>query len=811
MKHLRILRAGDKSGRRAGDYINETRRPTPAPHRTGRAPGFTATIPSGAFGFVLFVLLSTLGGANAFAQQEPAAAWQVTRYDIAVNLGAASGAERALTARAVVSARNVGQGTGRTFTARIRPEAEVKSASVGDAPARFTSRSEARTKLQQVQVTLPAPVAPGNSVSIAFEYRLPVTENSGLAALSPEGSQFLPLAFWYPTPNTMFAPRGADYAPLRLSVTSLAGGETAVTTGQASGGGFEQTLNTQPFFLTGMWESVEGANEARGISAHINAGASADERRRAEALIALAASARTFYTGLLGVAPESSVRLVGVRRGAGFEMAGTLLLDHAVFRRTKTDSITALQIAEAVARLWVGGATGVQGDGAGMVREGLPRFLAMLFLEKQFGKEAADTERTRMALLYAPVAKRDAPLAQINPAFDTYYNSAPNKGALVWRLLMNALGREPFMEVLRRELMKGRGANTSLAALRAALIERGGENMTRMLAGLLDLPTDTDLLVGLPQARAGGWTVALRNLGSLDAETSVQATTDRGERVTSVVRVPAKDFAEAQFQTPARIVRVEIDPDKLYPQTDYSNDVAPRAPSPEEAVAEARSLIAQQQFARAETVAREVLARTALKDEARIVLARALLEQNKQAEAEKEFRTALESPLPTPATLAWANIGMGEIALRRNQAAEAAKRFDEAVRADAEYASTLAARAARIKAEASAGVAPAVDEQAKAAVAQLDLAVRSGKKAELDAVIAPGELSTFSKGIIGSQPELWQTRVLRTEALGTNRIAADVAVTARTLGRDQAGTSVLVFTRFPGGWKLTDIQFFEVR
>ncbi|MCA1594007.1 MAG: hypothetical protein LC754_15410 [Acidobacteria bacterium] len=769
--------------------------------------------------FLFIILLSALAPSNAFAQEDARAAWQVMRYDITADVASSTGTDRALSARAVISARNVGGAAGSTFTVRLNQKAEIKSASVGDASARFTSRIDSSARLQQVTLMLPMPVAPGNSLTVAVEYRLPVAENSGLAALSGEGAQFLPLSSWYPTPNTPFSTRGADYAPVRLTVKGVGSGETTISAGQITAGAnstgtvggvsFEQALNAQPFFLTGRWDAVEGSGDARGISALLNAGASAEEKQRAEALISLAAAARSFYAGLLGPAPDAPVRLVGVRRGAGFDMAGTLLLDHAVFRRTKTDSITALQIAEAVARLWVGGAGVVQGAGAGVVREGLPRFLATLFLEKQFGRDAADAERMKMALLYAPIAKRDAPLSQTTPALDIYYNSVVNKGALAWRLLMNAVGRDFFMGVLRREFAAGSATGTSLAALRAALGERGSESLRNMLAGLFDQPTDTDFLVGLPQQRGGGWVVALRNMGSLDADVSVSATTERGERLTANAHLPAKDFGEAQFQTTAKLVRVEVDPEKLYPQIDFSNDVAPRAPGSEEALAEARSQLAPQP-ARSEQLAREVLARTSLMTEARVVLGRALLGQGKLDEAEKEFRASLDAPLPTPATLAWANIGLGEIALRRNNAAEAARRFDIAVRSEAEYASTLAGRAARLKAE-SAGAAPVVDEGIKNAVAQFDAAIRSGRKAELDANIAPGELISFIRGIIGTQPEAWQSRVLRTELFGANRAAADVSIATRTAGRDQAGTAVFVFSRMAGVWKLTDIQFFEVR
>ncbi|HEY0405063.1 MAG TPA: tetratricopeptide repeat protein, partial [Pyrinomonadaceae bacterium] len=304
---------------------------------------------------------------------------------------------------------------------------------------------------------------------------------------------------------------------------------------------------------------------------------------------------------------------------------------------------------------------------------------------------------------------------------------------------------------------------------------------------------------------------ALRNTGSFDAAVTVQATTASGQRLSVETNIPARGFAEAVFNTTAQPARVEIDPDKLYPQLDYINDVAPRTRLSEEALAEATTLFAQQNYARVEAITREVLSLAPGITEARVLLGRALLAQNKTDEAEKEFRASLETTAPAPSTLAWANVGLGEISLRKSQAAEAARRFNEAVRADAEYASTLAARAGRIKAEAAANAAPPPDEAARAFIAQLDQAIKGGRKAELEALIVPGELTSFVKGITASQPETWATRVLRTEPLDANRMAADVSITARQLGHDQAGTAVLVLTRLNNAWKLAGIEFFEVR
>ncbi|HEX5709265.1 MAG TPA: hypothetical protein VFX96_18320 [Pyrinomonadaceae bacterium] len=765
---------------------------------------------------LVLALAALCAHASVRAQQPSGArlpAWQVVRHDLAVTIDAAQA--RSITVRATVAARNVGDAPGRTFTVRLNPEAVVTSAAVDGATATFEKRTDERAKLQMAVVNLPAPVAPGGTVSATVEYRIAAADNTSLAAVSAEGAQFLPVSFWYPTPNTPIAPRGADYAPYKLSVTGLPSELSVISSGKTSGAGaFEQTLNAQPFFLAGRWDAIEGAGEAAGVSAHVNAGASPDERKRAEDLIALASAARSFYAGLLGPATDAPVRLVSVRRGAGFDAGGTLLLDESVFRRAKTDAVTALAVAEAVARLWVGGATPIGGDGASVMREGLPRYLASLFIEKQFGREAAEAERARISLLYAQTARADAPLSQVTPAFENYFPIAANKGSLAWRVVAeHGTTREAFLAALRRELETGRtGAQPlRLASLRAALGERTDEPLRRLLEGLFDQPTDTDLVLGLPHTEGAQQVSNAQNRGSYEVATNVAGTTERGERLNVQVRIPAKGMTKVVYPTAARITHAEIDPAKHYPQVDFSNDTAPWSQSVEDALAEARTQFAQRQLPRTEELTRAVLRRAPLMHDARALLGRALLEQNKLDEAAREFSAVAAATLPSPSALAWASVGLGEIAMRRNQPAEAARHFDAAVRADAEYASTLAARAGRLRAETAATSAPAADEAVRAAAAQLDAAIRSGKKVDLDAVVLGGELRSFERGIIGSQPEVWETRVLRTESLGGGRFAADVEIKIRAAGVDQAGTAVLVFTRTAGGLRLADIRFFEVR
>jgi tetratricopeptide repeat protein len=755
---------------------------------------------------ITITLILLIISLDAFAQDEARAAWQVNNFDITVN----SLAERALVARAVLNVKNVGRGAGATLSLRVNPKTEIKNVTIGGATASYQSVPEPRNSAQRVTVKLPSPIAANDGVSVTVEYRLPLEDNAGTASISPVASHFLPMAFWYPSPNTAYAVRGADYAPFRLTIN----GGNAISSGadkSAAGNSiFEQSLNGQPFFVVGNWDRVDGAGAAKGIAAYLPKGLGEDERKQAESLMSLAADARAFFASILGTAPEVPIRLVATRRGGGFDDAGTVLLSEGAFRRRKIDSVTALAIAEAMARLWIGADTPVRGEGHGVLREGLVRFMATQFFEKQFGADVAAEERARERMAYEAIAKRDAPLSRTTPLEATYFSSVSNKGAMVWRLAYNLIGQDQFNSALRELLAAGKTdpAGLSLARVRAVMAQRGGSGIGGILNQEFDQPTDMDLMVGLPQQQAGQWTAALRNLGSFEARVSVVATTASGQRLVTETTIPAQDFGQVKFQSPAALVRIEVDPDKLYPQLDYANDAAPRSVEVTASLAEATRLFGTQEFGKSEALVRQLLQISPRMQEARVLLARALLAQNKIDDAEREFRALAEERLPTPAALAWTNVGMGEIALKRGQAKEASRFFNQAVRDDAEYGSTLSARAARIRADAAAGATP-IDEGAKTFLGQFDTALRAGRQAEIAALIVPGELSRFVRSAVGTQPEIWQTTVLRTEQLDANTIAADVAMQTRQLGVDHHTTAVIILARVGSAWKVNAIEFVE--
>ena len=152
--------------------------------------------------------------------------------------------------------------------------------------------------------------------------------------------------------------------------------------------------------------------------------------------------------------------------------------------------------------------------------------------------------------------------------------------------------------------------------------------------------------------------------------------------------MPARNFGEAVFKTPAKLVRVEIDPEKLYPQLDYANDTAPRVAILQEALGEATRLFGAQDYVKAEVGRREILGTASAAAGGAHHSGACAAGARTRRRGGKAIPAALDEALPTPVALAWANIGLGEISLKKGQAAEAAKRFNDAVRADAEYASS---------------------------------------------------------------------------------------------------------------------------
>ncbi len=744
----------------------------------------------------LFALL--FGGVVTLYTQTPetriAATWQVVRYDIEVTLPQTA-TERSVTSRARLEVRNIAGQPATSLTLRINQNAQVSSVRINDSSVGFTKGEErlGGTSLQRVAIRVPS-VPAGSVLSAEVEYSLNITDNSGLSSIGPNGAQFLPMSFWYPTPNSWYFARGADFAPFRIRVSAPAG-LSVITAGKEDAGAHENGLHGQPFFVAGRWD----VSEHSGVTFHLPKDPGAEAPDRAAELARLALDARSFAATFLGDVPEAPIKIVAVRRGAGFATGGTVLLDESVFRRDRIDSLTTMTVAEAMARLWLGDKINVTDDGNGVIREGLARFIATRFLESKFGDDIAAVERLRQRTAYGAVSRRDGPLNTISPIDDYYFAAVPNKGAMFWRLLERKVGRDEFIKRIRRGLA---GSTVRMAELRALFNDH-----KPFVDFMLDQVTDMNLMAGLPQVSGGEAKVALRNTGPIDVTVDVMATLENGETITAPATIRAQSFGEIIFRTSGKIVKVEIDPEKNYPQSDYSDDVAPQVITESDPLLAVRREFDRQRFVDAETLANTVLREFPRFDDVRVLLARSLLAQNKVTEAEREFRQVLEEQLPTARSVAWANVGLADVMIRTGRSSEALPHTVAAIRADAEYGASLQARNLRNRISSSSGV----EESIRTYFTQFDRAAVSNRKAELEALALPGEVNRYVSGISG-QATTWTTSVAHVDMFDANTALVEVSLNVRLLTRDpEFGLVVYRLVRSGNSWRLAGVEIFEVR
>lgn len=745
--------------------------------------------------FVFLVIALFSVGIFAQADTRASATWRVQKYDIAATLPQDI-KERTLGAKATLTLLNVSTAPAGTLTLRISPNAAVSAATVNGNTADFSKTEEkinGSNTLQRIVLRFPA-TAPGGTVTAAIDYKLSVKDNSPLSVISPAGSQFLPLSYWYPTPNSWYFARGADYAPFKISVAAP-GGLTVASSGSDSATYFDQKLKGQPFFVSGSWDVVEST----GVKVYVPKGSGPDGQKRAADLASIMSEARTFTASLLGTAPDVPLRIISARRAAGFSSGGAVIVDDAVFRRSKVDFQTAMAVAEAAVRLWLGNAVSINGDGHGVISEGLTRYIATQFIESKYGKDVADAERERQRATYATVSKRDAPLNLVAPLDDFYFPEVANKGAMVWRVIAKRVGPANFFNTVKSNIADG---SVTLKELRDAFADQ-----KPMLDYFFDQVTDMNLLVGLPQTEGNETKIALRNTGGIDVSIDVAGYTATGESVVAPTTIRATDYGEVTIKSPTKIVRVEVDVEKMYPQTDYWDDIAPKELTDSDKLLAVKRDFDKKDYPAAEKTAQLVLRDRPRFDDVRVLLGRSYLAENKNAEAEREFRAVLDEKLPSARSLAWANVGLAETTSRAGQASQAQKYIEAAILAEGEYGASYAARLLRNKL----GLNSASDPSVKSFFTDFDKIVTSNRKADIDAMFVTGEVSRLASMVSGST-EQWQTDVKQVDRIDSLNVLVETITSVKLLTRNpESGLAVYRLTKVGGNWKLAGLDIFEVR
>lgn len=780
---------------------------------------------------LLALLASICFSGTAFAQE-----FEIKSYDIkaAVNLEAHAVEVQAkmrlvnLSGRELADKVLLGTGSKPRLSFFLHNKAKVSAMSVNGATAQFRTGEPLRLPMITVSTDITTAFASAAEFDVELAYSIPSTDRSQTLHVSTSESYALPNGFWFPIYHNPYADHGADTAPFKLTVTAPAG--KVISAGNRLGENtFEQTLAMQPFFFV-VPHDVTTATAARSAKIEIYAPRGLDEngQQQVKRLADEATKIINFYTEYFGIPLSGAFRIVASgTQGLTFSEPGAVLLDDSYFRRNTLDLGTIELIAGAAAKSFVDGRVLMRGRGAGMMRDGLPIYLVAQYLGARFGEAQQQAAFDRYRRAYEPVARgADTALLLQSPYDRSYTTVVYNKGALVWRLIEKKVGKQAFDNFVRGMLDRQRVDVLSLVEWKAPLCR--ASRCTNVKAELLAAASSQravledvfaqwienavvpDFAVGQPQAGANGLESAIVNFGSGDITIDILATTEAGEKLKQTAFIKGGEYGAVTFPAGTKIATIEVDPDKLFPQKDYSNDVFPRRASATTLYGQASLAFTKKDYATAEAKVKEAMTSESNSPILQSLLGRILLAANKNDEAAKVLTDSLKGePLPLQA-YAFSHLGLGQLALQNNKAAEAARHFRLAAASELDQANALMARDGAVKAEQSANAAK-VPEDVRAFLKQLDDALLTGTADAVSPLVELGNLREFVKRVTGSKPSLWTTEVLRTEAWDADRIAVDVNLKIKIVGREGAGRALYVLSRAGGKLKLSEAPIFDVK
>jgi hypothetical protein len=801
----------------------------------------------------VFVLL---GASGAFAQEfeikkydlNARVAPEEQKVDVQAKLRLVNLSEPDLSERILLSPENKPR-----LSFFLNPKAKVEVMKINDSNAQFKTAEDARNNLLRVYVEMTTAIASLRDFNVDLNYSIPSTDRSAPLHISGEDTFLLPASFWVPVVHTPYADHGADTAPFSLTVTAPTGLKVISSGIRKSDNSFEQSMAAQPFIVAGDYDVVTRGGESFPVEVYFPRGSGEVAKQQAQRIASEAERIVAFHAKYFGVSALAPFRVISTQarqlntatsdvfsqsRETSVAMVGAVTIDDNLFRRDALDLGTIELMAGAAARAWIDGQVLLRGRGTGVLRDALPIYLSAQYLGERFGAPQRDAAFERYRRAYATIARSDAPLLMQSQIDRNYATSVYNKGALVWRMIEKVAGRQRLETALHSSLTRSRVDALSLAGwwapqqgqgralarphplcqlsrcanFKENLVSAGADRrlINELFNNWIDTVALPDFAIGQPQNTPNGVESTVANFGNGDFTVEIVATTDKGEKLPRTAAIKAGEYGSVNFPAGTNIKTIEIDPDKIYLQSDYSNDVFPRRPSQSEAFGQANLAFSKNNFAEAEVKAREGLGATPNAPTLQALLGRALLAQKKNDEAAKIFNDTLKAePLPIQA-YGWAHLGLAELAMQQSNFAEAAKHYRFAAAADLDAATTIAARDGALRAERGAN-AVKIPEDIRAFLQKFDAAVLQSNATVVNQFVELGNLRKFAQSLVVRKPSTWVTEALRAEEWDANRTAVDVTLRIKIEGKDYAGRAVYIVSRAGGRLLLSEVPTFDVK
>lgn len=340
-------------------------------------------------------------------------------------------------------------------------------------------RYERREQEQQVRVFTP-PIGADTVTTWRFRYRIPLQRAPHLL------DQILRIAPWYPY---ILLPTSADEMPRRVPMrfdvsadtpppwTLVASGAPQDRSARGRSGSppawsDRRPIGTLPLLIGRFAPSSTAASDGHEVEAYF----ATDSRAHADTYAGYMLGALDFYAGLLGPHPRRKFVLAGFDlpdRVGGLTTPGITVVPAP---STAPDTPFPYRIvAHEVAHHWWNRGAGVPLRADGWLREGLPTYSALLFLESRYGAPAFRRELDRTRRVALDVESPQPLLSSHTIASPRQRHALEyHRGAFVLHMLRTVLGR-PAFERLLADLYESGDGITATAFIAAAQAQHGAD------------------------------------------------------------------------------------------------------------------------------------------------------------------------------------------------------------------------------------------------------------------------------------------------------------------------------------------------
>ncbi|HEX8096980.1 MAG TPA: M1 family aminopeptidase [Pyrinomonadaceae bacterium] len=545
-----------------------------------------------------------------------------------------------------------------------------------------------------VRVDLGEVLPAGQPVTLRFRWGGALVSPEGgplatrrLAYVGPEGSYLMYAARWFP-----FHDYAADRATSDITVivppgTQVAGSGDEPSTQQQSREGVRfRFVHKQPALVGNIAAAPYIVKTLKFGSYQLQFYALPGSEGRVDRYAELIGKAVEFYSQQYGAPNFGNTFTVAQTDDEtldAYSAPGMLFLATKMFDATRAQ-VADERIEREVAYQWWGQTVGLRSFDDAWISQGLGEFSAFSFREATLTGgplDAAQRDELERALTFEQTASIARAPSQLDDQSAAYQSIVFYKGAMVFRMLRETLGREKFNQLIRTFLDQFRGKNASVDDFEKLTTRVAGQNMRYFFAqwvegtGVPEFTVDYQII----RTRAGKFRsrgTVRQNLEALHMPLELTLRAE-GDSQTTTIRMDDKS-EDFDFESSGQPIEVIVDPNNRILRMSDELRVSVVARRGIEQMREGQYAEAQQQFEAALKLDKS-------NSWVYYNLGLLYLEQRNWNQALDSFDAALNGSLKPAWIEAWAHIKRGNTYDARGDRARAVSEYNKAVETGINY------------------------------------------------------------------------------------------------------------------------------